>query len=160
MTSERIGIVLMLIQQLLFTVDTAAIHRLAGSVSLWQLGLFRSIGGVSLALCSCAFDRLGGVSHTSLPPLLAADPDVTSISIGRWNARLATPFLEIRWGPTRRSGRLRDGAPCLSPWPSTEHRWSGMDASSSYLERVRGRRSHANTGGRWRKPTNWMRMPL
>jgi drug/metabolite transporter (DMT)-like permease len=51
MMRERTGIVLMLIQQLLFTVDTAAIHRLAGSVPLWQLGLFRSIGGVSLALC-------------------------------------------------------------------------------------------------------------
>ena len=28
-----------------------AMHRLASSVSLWQLGLFRSIGGISLALC-------------------------------------------------------------------------------------------------------------
>ena len=51
MRSERIGIVLILVQQLLFTLDTAAIHSLAGSVSLWQLGLFRSIGGLVLALC-------------------------------------------------------------------------------------------------------------
>ena len=51
MMRERIGIVLMLVQQILFTVDTAAIHHLAGSVSIWQLGLFRSIGGVGLALC-------------------------------------------------------------------------------------------------------------
>jgi len=51
MRSERIGIALILIQQLLFTLDTAAIHCLAGSVSLWQLGLFRSIGGLVLALC-------------------------------------------------------------------------------------------------------------
>ena len=51
MRSERTGIRLILIQQLLFTLDTAAIHRLAGSVSLWQLGLFRSVGGLGLALC-------------------------------------------------------------------------------------------------------------
>jgi drug/metabolite transporter (DMT)-like permease len=51
MRSERIGILLMLIQQVLFTFDTAAMHRLAGSVSLWQIGLFRSIGGIGLVLC-------------------------------------------------------------------------------------------------------------
>jgi drug/metabolite transporter (DMT)-like permease len=51
MRSERTGILLILGQQLLFTLDTAAIHRLAGSVSLWQLGLCRSIGGLGLALC-------------------------------------------------------------------------------------------------------------
>lgn len=50
-SDERIGIVLMLVQQILFTLDTAAMHRLASSVSLWQLGLFRSIGGISLAVC-------------------------------------------------------------------------------------------------------------
>ena len=51
MKSERIGIALMLVQQILFTLDTAAMHHLASSVSIWQLGLFRSIGGISLALC-------------------------------------------------------------------------------------------------------------
>ena len=51
MKSERIGIALMLVQQILFTLDTAAMHHLASSVSLWQLGLFRSIGGIGLALC-------------------------------------------------------------------------------------------------------------
>jgi drug/metabolite transporter (DMT)-like permease len=51
MRSERIWILLMLIQQVLFTFDTAAMHRLAGSVSLWQIGLFRSIGGIGLVLC-------------------------------------------------------------------------------------------------------------
>jgi drug/metabolite transporter (DMT)-like permease len=51
MRSERAGISLMLIQQVLFTFDTAAMHRLAESVSLWQIGLFRSIGGIGLVLC-------------------------------------------------------------------------------------------------------------
>lgn len=51
MRSERTGIALILVQQFLFTLDTAAIHRLAGSVSLWQLGLLRSIGGLGLVLC-------------------------------------------------------------------------------------------------------------
>jgi drug/metabolite transporter (DMT)-like permease len=48
---ERIGIALMLAQQVLFFIDTAAIHRLGGHVGLAQLGFVRSIGGLLLALC-------------------------------------------------------------------------------------------------------------
>jgi drug/metabolite transporter (DMT)-like permease len=51
MKNERIGILLMLIQQVLFTLDTAAMHRLAGEMPLRQIGLFRSIGGIGLVLC-------------------------------------------------------------------------------------------------------------
>jgi drug/metabolite transporter (DMT)-like permease len=51
MRRGRFGIALILVQQLLFTLDTAAIHHLAGSVSLWQLGLLRSIGGLALVIC-------------------------------------------------------------------------------------------------------------
>jgi drug/metabolite transporter (DMT)-like permease len=41
----------MLAQQALLTVDTMAIHQLAGHVSLWQLGLLRSAGGLGLVAC-------------------------------------------------------------------------------------------------------------
>jgi drug/metabolite transporter (DMT)-like permease len=47
----RLGVGLMVAQQVLFTVDTAAIHQLAGHVSLWQLGLLRAVGGICLVAC-------------------------------------------------------------------------------------------------------------
>jgi hypothetical protein len=36
---DRRGVALIVAQQILFTVDTAAIHHLGGTISLWQLGL-------------------------------------------------------------------------------------------------------------------------
>jgi drug/metabolite transporter (DMT)-like permease len=50
-TGYRLAIHLAIAQQLLFTVDIAAIHQLSGSVSLMQVGFVRSVGGVALALC-------------------------------------------------------------------------------------------------------------
>jgi drug/metabolite transporter (DMT)-like permease len=51
MKSYRFSIVLVIIQQFLFAVDTIAIHRLAGSISLTQVGFLRSLGGMVLVLC-------------------------------------------------------------------------------------------------------------
>ena len=79
MRSERIGVVLILVQQFLFTLDTAAIHSLAGSVSLWQLGLLRSIGGLVLALCLApsAGRSVFRTHHPVLQLLRARSPSVT-----------------------------------------------------------------------------------
>src|SRR4051794_29106399 len=49
--SYRFSIILVVIQQFLFAVDTTAIHRLGGSISLIQVGFLRSIGGMVLVLC-------------------------------------------------------------------------------------------------------------
>ena len=51
MRSYRFSIVLVIVQQFLFAVDTTAIHRLSGSISLMQIGFLRSIGGMALVLC-------------------------------------------------------------------------------------------------------------
>jgi drug/metabolite transporter (DMT)-like permease len=71
MKSCRFSIVLIIIQQFLFAADTVAIHRLAGSVSLTQVGLLRSMGGIALVLCLAP--SLGWrVFHTRHPFLQAA----------------------------------------------------------------------------------------
>jgi hypothetical protein len=51
MKSGRFSIVLVVVQQFLFAVDTTAIHWLGGSISLMQVGFLRSIGGMALVLC-------------------------------------------------------------------------------------------------------------
>lgn len=51
MKSYRFSIVLIIVQQFLFAVDTAAIHRLGASISLSQIGLLRSLGGMALVFC-------------------------------------------------------------------------------------------------------------
>jgi drug/metabolite transporter (DMT)-like permease len=51
MRSERVGILLILLQQFLFTLDTGGIHYLSGAASPSQLGFFRSAGGLALSLC-------------------------------------------------------------------------------------------------------------
>jgi drug/metabolite transporter (DMT)-like permease len=65
-TALRLGIILILCQQVLFTLDTAAIHELGRSVSLWQLGLARSIGGIIL-VCYLAPSRGWRVFYTVRP---------------------------------------------------------------------------------------------
>jgi drug/metabolite transporter (DMT)-like permease len=51
MRSYRFSIILVIIQQFLFAIDTTAIHRLGGSISLIQVGFLRSIGGMALVFC-------------------------------------------------------------------------------------------------------------
>jgi hypothetical protein len=51
MKSYRFSIFLVIVQQFLFAVDTTAIHRLGGSISLTQVGFLRSFGGMALVLC-------------------------------------------------------------------------------------------------------------
>ena len=71
MKSYRFSIVLVIIQQLLFAVDTTAIHQLGGSISLTQIGFLRSVGGMALVLC-LAPTRGWRVFHTKHPFLQAA----------------------------------------------------------------------------------------
>src|SRR5690348_6826479 len=71
MKSCRFSIVLVIIQQFLFAVDTTAIHWLGGSISLTQIGFLRSVGGMVLVLCLAP--TLGWrVFHTEHPFLQAA----------------------------------------------------------------------------------------
>jgi SAM-dependent methyltransferase len=84
--------------------------------------------------------------NNSLPPFLATDPDVYEHFMGRWSARLAKPFLEF--AGVRPGDRVLDvgcGTGTLS-LASAEHGATvvGMDASESYLEGARRRRSHTN----------------
>jgi hypothetical protein len=51
MKSYHFGIFLVIVQQFLFAVDTTAIRRLGGSISLTQVGFLRSFGGMALVLC-------------------------------------------------------------------------------------------------------------
>jgi drug/metabolite transporter (DMT)-like permease len=51
MKSERMGIALMAAQQVLFTLETIAIHQLSGKLSVMQIALLRSIGGLALVAC-------------------------------------------------------------------------------------------------------------
>lgn len=68
MRDERVGIALILAQQLLFTLDTAVIHHLSGQISLWQLGFLRSISGLGIAACLAT--TVGwAVFHTRHPVL-------------------------------------------------------------------------------------------
>jgi drug/metabolite transporter (DMT)-like permease len=70
MKSGRFSIVLVVVQQFLFAVDTTAIHWLGGSISLMQVGFLRSIGGMALVLCLAP--TLGwGVFYTRHPFLQA-----------------------------------------------------------------------------------------
>ena len=76
MKGERLGIALILVQQLFFTLDTAAIHHLGGLISIWQLGLLRSIGG--LGLVACLAPSVGwSVYRTHHPGLQAIRATVT-----------------------------------------------------------------------------------
>jgi SAM-dependent methyltransferase len=81
-----------------------------------------------------------------LPPFRATDPDVYEHFMGRWSARLAKPFLEF--ASIRPNDRVLDvgsGTGTLS-LALAQHgaKVIGMDASESYLEGARRRRSHAN----------------
>jgi drug/metabolite transporter (DMT)-like permease len=51
MKGERIGIGLMVAQQVLFTLETVAIHQLSGQLSIMQIALLRSLGGIALVAC-------------------------------------------------------------------------------------------------------------
>lgn len=80
----------------------------------------------------------------SLPPFLATDPNVYEHFMGRWSARLAKPFLEF--AGVQPGDRVLDvgcGTGTLS-LALAEHGATvvGMDASESYLEGARRRRSH------------------
>jgi SAM-dependent methyltransferase len=84
--------------------------------------------------------------NNSLPPFLATDPDLYEHFMGRWSARLAKPFLEF--AGVRPGDRVLDvgcGTGTLS-LALAEHGATvvGMDASESYLEGARRRRSHPN----------------
>ena len=81
-----------------------------------------------------------------LPPFMATDPDVYEHFMGRWSARLAKPFLEF--AGVQPGDRVLDvgcGTGTLS-LAVAEHgaQVVGMDASESYLEGARRRRSHMN----------------
>jgi drug/metabolite transporter (DMT)-like permease len=68
MKSEGTGICLMVAQQVLFTLETAAIHHLSGTLSVMQIALLRCIGG--LALVGCLVPAVGwSVVRTRLPCL-------------------------------------------------------------------------------------------
>jgi SAM-dependent methyltransferase len=82
--------------------------------------------------------------NDSLPPFLATDPDVYEHFMRRWSARLAKPFLEF--AGVQPGDRVLDvgcGTGTLS-LALAEHgaKVVGMDASESYLEGARRRRSH------------------
>src|SRR4051794_17863401 len=51
MKSERMGIALLVAQQVLFTLETIAIHQLSGKLSVMQIALLRSIGAPPLVAC-------------------------------------------------------------------------------------------------------------
>jgi SAM-dependent methyltransferase len=81
-----------------------------------------------------------------LPPFKATDPDVYEHFMGRWSTRLAKPFMEF--AGVQPGDRVLDvgcGTGTLS-LAVAEHgaQVVGMDASESYLEGARRRRSHAN----------------
>jgi drug/metabolite transporter (DMT)-like permease len=119
---ERLGIGLTLIQQLFFTLDTAAIHWLGSSVTLWQLGFIRAIGG--LMLVACLAPSLGwAVFHTRRPMVQAvrawitvayswvivysfsiipfADATAIAYTVAIYVALLAPPILGEIVGPRR-----------------------------------------------------------
>lgn len=80
----------------------------------------------------------------SLPPFLATDPDVYEHFMGRWSERLAKPFLEF--AGIRAGDRVLDvgcGTGTLS-FALAQHgaKVVGMDASETYLDGARRRRSH------------------
>jgi SAM-dependent methyltransferase len=80
----------------------------------------------------------------SLPPFLATDPDVYEHFMGRWSERLAKPFLEF--AGIRSGDRVLDvgcGTGTLS-FALAQHgaKVVGMDASETYLDGARRRRSH------------------
>jgi SAM-dependent methyltransferase len=80
----------------------------------------------------------------SLPPFLATDPDVYEHFMGRWSERLARPFLEF--AGIRSGDRVLDigcGTGTLS-FALAQHgaKVVGMDASETYLDGARRRRSH------------------
>jgi 2-polyprenyl-3-methyl-5-hydroxy-6-metoxy-1,4-benzoquinol methylase len=82
----------------------------------------------------------------SLRPFQATDPEVYEHFMGRWSARLAKPFLEFAGvQPGHRVLDVGCGTGTLS-LALAEHgaKVVGMDASESYLEGARRRRSHAN----------------
>ena len=72
------GIGLMLAQQCLFTIDTLSIHALAGQASLWQIGEFRALWAVILAL-ALAPSVGWRVFGTVRPCLMAVRVAVTSV---------------------------------------------------------------------------------
>jgi drug/metabolite transporter (DMT)-like permease len=60
---RRIGVTLIIAQQALFTIETAAVHQLAGALDVLQLSLLRASGGLGLVVCIAA--RVGwSVWHT------------------------------------------------------------------------------------------------
>lgn len=71
MKGERTGIALIILQQVLFTMETVATHQLSGKLSLMQIALVRSAGGLGLAaLLAPAIGR--SVWRTSHPGLQIA----------------------------------------------------------------------------------------
>jgi ubiquinone/menaquinone biosynthesis C-methylase UbiE len=83
---------------------------------------------------------------TSIPAFLATDADLYEHFMGRWSARLAKPFLEfagIRAGVRVLDVGCGTGTLSLS-LAELGTKVVGMDASESYLEGARRRRSHAN----------------
>jgi SAM-dependent methyltransferase len=80
----------------------------------------------------------------SLPPFLATDPEAYEHFMGRWSERLAKPFLEFTG--IRSGDRVLDivcGTGTLS-LALAQHgaKVVGMDASETYLDGARRRRSH------------------
>lgn len=51
MTQCGVGILLMLGQQLCFTCEMVSLHRVGGVLTIWQLALLRSLGGLVVVLC-------------------------------------------------------------------------------------------------------------
>jgi SAM-dependent methyltransferase len=81
---------------------------------------------------------------SSMPSFLADDPDVYEHFMGRWSARLAEPFLDFA-GVEPSSTVLDVGCGTGTVSLAMAHRGStvvGVDASESYLDGARRRRSH------------------
>lgn len=81
-----------------------------------------------------------------LPPFMATDPDIYEHFMGRWSVHLAKPFLQFAGlQPGDRVLDVGCGTGTLS-LALAEHgaKVVGMDASESYLEGARRRRSRAN----------------
>lgn len=79
-----------------------------------------------------------------MPSFLADDPDVYEHFMGRWSARLAEPFLDFA-GVEPSSTVLDVGCGTGTVSLAMAHRGStvvGVDASESYLDGARRRRSH------------------